>query len=228
MDIDDEAPRSYDQYCPITRAVEVLGERWSLLIVRDMLYGFTRFNELGRGTPGLSRTLLSKRLRQLQNAGIVEHIGGEYLLTKAGEDLRPIVFGLGAWGARWQFGDPREAELDPQLLIWWVHRRLDFSAFGDRRAVLAFRFHDERERYWIVHDARGHSIYTYDPGFGVDATIESDLATLYQVWLGRMPLRTALRDGSVVVDGTPGVVRRISTVLRLSPMAPAVTAAMAV
>ena len=98
----------FGQYCPISRAVEVLGERWSLLIVRDLLVGRTRFNDLARGNPGLSRSLLAKRLRQLERAGIVVRVDGEYLLTAAGDDLRAVVFGLGAWGARWQFGDPRD------------------------------------------------------------------------------------------------------------------------
>ncbi len=137
----------YGQYCPITRAVEVLGERWSMLIVRDLLCGMTRFNELARGNPRLSRTLLSKRLRQLEQAGIVDHIGDEYLLTEAGDDLRPVVMGLGEWGAKHQFGDPRESELDPELLMWWVHGRLDFSVLPDRRYVFEFRFVDQPDPY---------------------------------------------------------------------------------
>jgi DNA-binding HxlR family transcriptional regulator len=123
----------YGQYCPISRAVEVLGERWTLLIVRDLLCGFTRFNDLARGNPGLSRSLLSRRLRQLEQAGVVEHLDGAYRLTEAGEDLRDVVFRLGEWGARWQFGEPRLDELDPELLLWWAHERLDFSVLPNRR-----------------------------------------------------------------------------------------------
>jgi hypothetical protein len=123
----------------------VLGERWALLIVRDMLNGFTRYNDLARCNPGLSRTLLSRRLRQL----------------------------------------------DPDLLVWSMHRRLDFSLFGERRVVLAFAFRDRRERYWIVRGPRGPRIFTYDPGFGVDATVIGELAALHQVWVGRRPGRGA-------------------------------------
>jgi len=220
-----EDVRGYGQYCPVTRAVEVLGERWSLLIVRDMLCGTTRFNDLARGLPGLSRTLLSKRLRQLQHAGIVEKHREEYVLTPAGEDLRPIVFGLGEWGVRWQFGEPRAEELDPELLMWWVHRRLDLSHLPDRRVVLAFRFRDRRERYWIVADSQGPSICHVDPGFEVDALVETDLSTLYQVWLGRLGLREAMRSGRLEIHGLPAVVRRLPSVLELSPMAPPVIAA---
>jgi DNA-binding HxlR family transcriptional regulator len=216
--------RGYGQYCPITRAVEVLGERWSLLILRDLLCGSTRFNDLARGNPGLSRSLLSKRLRQLEAAGVVEHIDEDYVLTEAGRDLRSVVFGIGEWGARWQFGEPRAGELDPELLMWWVHRRLDFSLLPDRRLVVAFRFSGSSARYWILKDSQGPSVCTSDPGFGIDATVVSDLPTLYEVWLGRLPLRAALRDGRVSIEGTPAIVRRLPQVLELSPIAPVVAA----
>jgi hypothetical protein len=193
--------------------------------VRDLLCGQTRFNDLARGNPGLSRTLLAKRLRQLERAGVVERLDGEYLLTPAGQELREIVFGLGGWGARWQFGDPRDEELDPEVLLWWVHDRLDFSSLPDRRIVLQFVFRGERQRFWIVKDAAGASLCTHDPRFEVDVQIQADLAALYQVWLGRMDLRQALRDGSVELLGAPAMVRRIPDVLMLSPVADLVAAA---
>lgn len=221
---DVDPANGYGQYCPISRAVEVLGERWSVLIVRDLLCGFTRFNELSRGNPGLSRTLLSKRLRQLERAGIVEHVVDQYLLTPAGRDLHGTVFGLGEWAARWQFHEPRRNELDPQILMWWVHRRLDFSHLPDRRLVLEFRFSDAPARYWIMKDAQGPSICSNDPGFGIDATIESDLSTLYQVWLGKLPLRTATDRGTVRFSGLPVVLRSLPKVMLLSPIAGAVAA----
>jgi DNA-binding HxlR family transcriptional regulator len=220
-----EAPKGYGQYCPITRAVEVLGERWSLLIVRDMITGSTRFNDLARGNPGLSRSLLSKRLRQLERAGIVEKVDDEYLLTGAGRDLEPVVMGLGAWGARWQFGDPRDEELDPELLMWWVHDRLDLSCLPERRVVLEFDFTDQRRRFWIVRDAGGPSVCSTDPGFDVDVVVRTSLPTLYRVWLGRQDLRRAVRDGEVELSGQDALVRRMPEVLELSPVAPFVAAA---
>jgi DNA-binding HxlR family transcriptional regulator len=220
-----DATKGYGQYCPVTRAVEVLGERWSMLILRDMLLGATRFNDLARGNPGLSRSLLSKRLRQLEAAGIVEHLGDHYLLTPAGQDLERIVMGLGEWGARWQFDEPREEELDPELLMWWVHDRLDLSVVPDGRFVLEFSFLDQRQRFWIVRDAQGPSVCTRDPGFEVDVRIESELSTMYQVWLGRIDLRTAVRDGRIEVQGPAALVRRMPDVLQLSPVAPFVAAA---
>jgi len=209
----------YGQYCPISRAVDVLGERWTLLIVRDLLCGHTRFNDLARGNPRLSRSLLAKRLRQLELAGIVERLDGEYVLTPSGQDLRSVVFGLGEWGAKWQFGEPRDEELDPELLMWWVHDRLDFSPLPDRRIVLEFRFRGEPRRFWIVRDTAGPSVCTHDPGFEVDVLVDADLAALYRVWLGRADLRTARRDGSVVLNGAPALVRRMGDVLQLSPVA---------
>lgn len=214
-----EQPTGYGQYCPITRAVEVLGERWTMLIVRDLLCGATRFNELSRGNPRLSRTLLAKRLRQLEQAGIVDHVDDEYLLTPAGEDLRPVVMGLGEWGARWQFDDPRESELDPELLMWWVHKRLDFSPLPDRRLVFEFRFDDQPDRFWILRDSQGPSVCTHDPGFDIDATVRSELSTMYRVWLGKLDLKAALRSGDVRIEGTPAIVRRLPAVLQLSPIA---------
>ena len=211
--------RGYGQYCPITRAVEVLGERWTLLIVRDLLCGSTRFNELARGNPRLSRTLLSKRLRQLEAAGIIDHLGDEYLLTQAGHDLHALVMGLGEWGAKWQFDDPRESELDPELLMWWVHTRLDFSVLPDRRYVIEFRFRDEPRRFWVMRDSAGPSICLHDPGFGVDATVESDLSTMHRVWLGTQPLKPAIRSGRIELSGTPAVVRRLPAMMQLSPIA---------
>ena len=215
----------YGQYCPIARAVEVLGERWSLLIVRDLLCGHTRFNDLARGNPRLSRSLLAKRLRQLERAGVVERLDGEYVLSRAGEDLRRVVFGLGEWGAKWQFGDPHDDELDPELLVWWVHDRLDFSVLPDRRIVSEFAFRGERRRFWVVKDASGPSVCTHPPGVEVDVHVNADLDAIYQVWLGRLDLRAAVRAGSVELHGAAALVRRMPEVFLLSPVAPLVAAA---
>ncbi|NNE11849.1 MAG: helix-turn-helix transcriptional regulator [Ilumatobacter sp.] len=203
----------------------MLGERWAILIVRDLLVGSTRFNEIARSNPRLSRSLLSKRLRQLEQAGIIDHVGDQYLLTRAGEDLKPIVMGLGEWGARYQFDEPRESELNPELLMWWVHTRIDFSVFGDQRMVIEFQFADVTQRFWIMRDASGPSLCDHDPGFGVDATVESDLSTMYQVWLGRLDLAAALRAGRVEFGGAPSIVRRLPSAIQLSPIAYASLAA---
>jgi DNA-binding HxlR family transcriptional regulator/putative sterol carrier protein len=212
----------YGQYCPISRALDVLGERWSLLIVRDMLVGSTRFNDLARGLPGMSRSLLTKRLRQFERAELVERIGQEYFLTEAGRGLEPIVFGLGAWGAKWTFGDPETRELDAELLVWWMHRRLDTTDFPGRRNVFHVRFTDDNHRFWIVIEHGEPSVCVTEPGFDVDITIVSSLASLYSVWLGRTPLSDAVRAGQLEFIGPKPLVRRMPSVLRLSPVAPMV------
>ncbi|MEV0293534.1 helix-turn-helix domain-containing protein [Nocardia sp. NPDC050710] len=212
--------QGYGQYCPISRALDILGERWSLLILRDLTAGTTRFNDLARGLPGLSRSLLTKRLRQFERAGLIEKIGGSYLLTEAGRDLEPILFGLGAWGARWTFGAPDPAELDADLLVWWMHTRLDTSSFPGKRQVLAIRFTDDVRRYWIVVESGSPSVCITDPGFPVDVTINSDVGSLYQIWLGRIPVPHALRTGRVQFLGPSALTRRMPAVLKLSPVAP--------
>ncbi|GAA2033741.1 winged helix-turn-helix transcriptional regulator [Terrabacter terrae] len=212
------------QYCPISRALDVVGEQWSLLILRDMMTGATRFNDLARGLPGLSRTLLSKRLRHLQRYGVVERSGTRYVLTPAGAALEPIVFGLAEWGARWTFGDPRPEELDAQLLVWWMHTRVDTSSLEGDRHVLHVRFDDDSRRFWILVEQGRPSVCMADPGFPVAVTITSDVASLYAVWLGRLPLRSALRSGRVHVDGPTSVTRRLGELLQLSPVSAVVAA----
>ena len=215
-----EAPgvRSYGQYCPMVRAVELLGDRWTLLIVRDMLVGATRFNELCRGLPGLSRALLSRRLRQLHGAGLVVRTDDGYLLTRAGEDLRPLVFGLSEWGARHAFGDPRPEELDPQLLVWWMHGRIDTASLT-KRAVVQVEIPDRHRTYWLVLEPADVSVCDTDPGFEIDAVLSADLATLYRMWLGRTDLRDAIRAGTISLTGARWIVRGLPDWLRLSPTA---------
>jgi DNA-binding HxlR family transcriptional regulator len=215
---------SYGQYCPISRALDVVGERWSLLILRDLFVGTTRFNDLARGLPGLSRSLLTKRLRQFERAGLVERLGQQYLLTDAGRDLEGLLFGLAEWGSRWTFGEPRDDELDAELLVWWMHDRLDASVLPGRRNVVHVRFADDPRQYWIVLEAGESSVCLADPGFEVDVTIGSDLRSLHEVWLGRLPLSDALRAGRVTFEGPSALTRRMPDVLQLSPVAPFVRA----
>ena len=183
----------YGQYCPITRSLEVLGDRWTLLVVRDLLVGRRRFNELARGLPGMSRGLLSKRLDQLERDGLVVRADGGYQPTVACEELRPLIFGLAEWGARWAFGEPRPDELDPAVLMWWIRGGIDPERLIGRgrrpaaRTVLHVRVPDaRRSRFWFVATPGDVSLCFTDPGFEVDVTLESSLGVLYQVWLGTL------------------------------------------
>ena len=120
----------YGQYCPVARAAEILADRWTVLIVRELLAEVSHFNELERGLPRISRTLLAERLRRLEQAGVVERRVAsrgkrtEYRLTRAGRELQRVIDDLGEWGARWAFGEPRPNELDPIVLLWWMRRRV--------------------------------------------------------------------------------------------------------
>jgi DNA-binding HxlR family transcriptional regulator len=220
----EDAMASYGQYCPITRSLEVLGDRWTLLIVRDLLVGAERFNELARGLPRLSRGLLSKRLDHLIRAGLVEKRDDRYVVTRAGEDLRPLVFGLAEWGARWAFGEPRPDELDATVLMWWIRGGIDPEAFGDRdRVVLQFRFPEGRRRlYWIVVQSHDVSLCFTDPEFDVDVLVDVGVDVLYQVWEGRIEYGQAVRDRLLVVTGEKSLVRALPLALRFSPVAPIV------
>ena len=208
----------YGQYCPIAKAAEIVGERWSVLIIREMLVGARRFNEIARGLPGISRTLLSNRLRSLQRAGLVARSDGAYSLTASGHDLAPLVFGLGHWAQTWILKDPEPDELDPTLLIWWGHSRLRTELLPNRRIVLEFRFVDHASRYWLVVERTGTSICEYDPGFGIDAVVTTDLVTLHKVWNGRETLRTAAADERIRFHGPPAIVQTLPRVLSIASL----------
>jgi DNA-binding HxlR family transcriptional regulator len=216
--------KTYGQYCPISRSAELLGDRWTIHIIRDLLTGTTRFNEIISGNPGLSRALLSRRLQQLKRADVIVQDGnGSYRLTPSGRDLEPVVFGLATWGARWTFGEPEPEELDPDLLLWWLHRRLDPSTLPGARFTIAVTFTDHPKRYWIVveNDA---SLCLADPRFDIDVSVRTDRSTLYRAYLGHVPLADAHRDGRVDITGTRSSVRLFIDAFRQSPVASIVAA----
>lgn len=211
--------KSYGQYCPISRTAELLGDRWTIHIIRDLLTGTTRFNELVRGNPGLSRALLSRRLTQLRASGVVEQLDdGTYRLTESGRDLQPVVFGLATWGARWTFGEPMADELDPDLLLWWLHRQLDTTQLPRPRFTVFVPFTDHPKRYWIVVEDEA-SLCLSDPGFEVDITVRTDRSELYRTYLGRTSLRQAHNQGTVGLEGSPQAVRSFVEAFGQSPVA---------
>lgn len=222
----------YGQYCPVARASEILADRWTVLIVRELLAGVCRFNELDRGLPGISRALLVERLRRLELAGLLERRAGpaggpvEYHLTPAGRELQRVVDTLGGWGARWAFGDPRPSELDPVVLLWWMRRRVHRPRLPPGRTVIQFDFRGGRSgSYWLVLERADVSVCLQHPKFPVDLWVRADIAAFYRVWLGRVELAEALRQGAVRLDGPPALVRGFGQWFAWSPMAPAVRAA---
>ncbi|WP_222131378.1 helix-turn-helix domain-containing protein [Pseudonocardia sp. C8] len=169
----------------------------------------------------MSRALLSKRLDHLERHGLIVRSEGRYLPTPACEELRPMLFGLAEWGARWAFGEPRPDELDPVVLMWWICGGIDPAPFGGRRVVVHVRVPDARRtRFWFVVEPHDVSLCFTDPGYEVDATIESPLGVLYQVWEGMLELLAAARDGRLTLTGRREVLVRLPASLRLSPVTP--------
>jgi DNA-binding HxlR family transcriptional regulator len=203
----------YGQYCPVAKAAEILGDRWTLLIVRDLLTGTTHFNDLERGLPGISRGLLAERLRRLQRMGVIEKINGrngrrrtEYRLTKAGQELQPVIDTLLQWGARWAFNQPEANELDPILLLWWMRGRIYLDQLPAQRVVVQFDFKGEgSESYWLVLTKEDVSICLTHPGFEVDVLITADLATFFEIWLGHKDFYMALNEGLVKIEAIPAL-----------------------
>jgi DNA-binding HxlR family transcriptional regulator len=202
-----------------------------VLIIRELLADVNHFNELERGLPRMSRTLLSERLRRLQVAGVLERGCAsrgkrtEYRLTSAGRELQPLIDQLGGWGARWAFGDPRANELDPVVLLWWMRRRVCIEATGKRR-VIQFDF-GRRRSYWLLIDCTDVSVCLKNPGFEIDVIVSADIVAFYRVWLGRVTLSEAVRGQQVRLDGTHANVRAFSGWFSWSPMADTVRAAFA-
>ena len=213
----------YGQYCPITRSLEVLGDRWTLLVVRDLLVGTRRFNELARGLPGMSRGLLSKRLDQLERDGLVERADGGYQPTPACEELRPIIFGLAEWGARWAFGEPRRGRAGPDGadVVDPGRHRPGAVRRARRGPCCTCGFpRPAGPGSGSSSSPRDVSLCFTDPGYDVDVTLESSLGVLYQIWLGALALPDAVRSGRVTLTGPREAVRRLPGALKLSPVAP--------
>ena len=206
---------SYHQFCPVAKAMELLDERWTLLVVREMLAGSSRFNDLRRGVPRMSPTLLSKRLGQLVRAGVVtrtdEGHDVAYTLTSAGEELRPVIEGLGAWGMRWT-GVLGDADLDPKLLMWDLHRNVDPGLLPAQRTVVAFHFTDiaPKERsWWLVLSPDDVDVCDFDPGYDVGAWVTAGLADLIRIWRGDLSWAEAEHSGAVRVEGSSALCRAV-------------------
>ncbi|MCK1337941.1 helix-turn-helix transcriptional regulator [Bradyrhizobium sp. 38] len=222
----------YGQYCPVARAAEILADRWTVLIIRELLADVKHFNELERGLPHMSRTLLAERLRRLEQAGVLERRGAsrgkptEYRLTPAGRELQQIIDLFGKWGARWAFGPPRPSELDPITLLWWMRRRVAVDRFSCRR-VIQFEFRGAPQRaYWLVIDPCDISVCLKHPRFDVDVIVTATIMTFYQIWLGRLSLSDAVGKNLVYLDGAPADVRAFPSWFTWSPMAETVHAAL--
>jgi DNA-binding HxlR family transcriptional regulator len=219
--------RNHAQYCPVARATEILGDRWTVLIVREMLGGASGFNELHRGLPGISRSVLTDRMRALERAEVIKRRTGpkgrtlEYRLTPAGRDLQPVLQAIGEWGATWSLTEPRSEELDPYLLIVWIARHVDRQRVPPKRTVVQFDFRDPKQRYWMVLEPSEVSVCLQYPGFDVDLEVSVDTTTLYRIYLGRAELGSAIRAGQLIIKGPRTLQRAFGHWFIWSAFAPA-------
>jgi DNA-binding HxlR family transcriptional regulator len=216
---------SYHQFCPVAKAMELLDERWTLLLVRELIAGSEQFNDLRRGLPRMSPTLLSKRLRQLERAGLVDKdVSGHdvrYRLTPAGLALRPVVEAVGSWGVNW-IGELGDEDLDPSLLVWDLHRRVDHDVTPHERTVVKFVFTDVRaavREWWLVITPDETDVCDLDPGFAVTVTLRGSLRRMTEISRGDTTWSSALRSGDLDVDGPEAVRRAIPNWFVPSPFA---------
>lgn len=224
------AQASYGQFCPVALAAEVLCTRWTVVLLRELLAGSTRFNDLRRGVPRMSPALLVKRLRDLEQAGIVRRVASqtepgilEYQLTPAGRDLKPVVEAIGIWGQRWFEADVSLQHLDPSLLMWDIHRNLDVKTLPPRRLVVHFLYPElpaARRQWWLLIEPGAEvDLCPVDPGFDIDLYVSTDLLTMTAIWMGLTSVRRAMSDGKLVLTGDRQLASQMQTWLGLSPFA---------
>lgn len=218
----------YGQFCLVSMAAETLCSRWTVVLLREMLCGSTRFNDLRRGLPRMSPTLLSKRLKELELAGVIRSTPtaagiSEYLLTEAGEDLRPIIIGIGSWGQRWVESRLSLRNLDPTLLMWDMHRNLSTDPLPPRRCTIQFLYPElqsTHRNYWLVVESGDVDLCQTDPGFDIDLLVTSSLKTMTAIWMGLVRLDAEVRAGHVQLEGDPAIRRAMQQWLKLSVFAP--------
>jgi DNA-binding HxlR family transcriptional regulator len=220
---------SYGQFCPVAMAAEIVCTRWTALVLREMLCGSRRFNDLRKGVPRMSPTLLSKRLKELEEMQIIRQLrdprtgSPEYVLTEAGEELRPVIMSLGGWGQKWIESNLSLRNLDPTLLMWDMRRHLNPAPLPKRRVTVRFTFPDTTEHlrdHWLVVDPSGVvDLCHIDPGHEVDLFVSGSLRAMTAVWMGKAKLRQVVDDGSLELIGDAAISRDMQSWLGLSPFA---------
>lgn len=204
---------TYGQFCPVAMASEVLCSRWTIVLLREIVLGTTRFNELRRGVPRMSPALLSKRLKELEAQGLVKRsrVEGEpghfaYAPTEAARDLKPVIDAIGAWGQRWVSTEASLRNLDPDLLMWNMRRNIKTDPMPERRCVIEVIFSDQKgpKRCWwlIAEPGRDVDLCSVDPGFEVDLFLSTDLKTMTEVYMGYLSLAQAKERGRLTTTGS--------------------------
>lgn len=217
----------YGQFCPIAKALEVLGERWTILIVRELLVGATRFNELQRGLNLISPTILTKRLNDLADAGVIirkkipGQRGHEYFLTEMGQDLMPVIKSIGVWGMRWARGNMDNSDLDIELLMLYLQRSVQADKLPGRETVIRFKFNDidNYSDWWLIVADHKVDVCTRDPGKDVDIYFTTNIRTMIQVWMGDISYKSAISGGSLKLVGPSALTRDVKSWLQPSMFA---------
>jgi DNA-binding HxlR family transcriptional regulator len=218
----------YKQFCPVAMAAELLCTRWTMVLLRELIAGSTRFNDLRRGVPKMSPTLLSLRLKELEAAGVIERRElkaekgvFEYHMTESGKDLRPVVEAMGFWGQKWVEARLSLKNLDPSLLMWDMRRNLNPSPLPDGRTVIQFLYRElpeSKRSWWLVVESHGEvDLCWSDPGFDVDLYVSTDLRTMTAIWMG---LTTVEKErAKITLTGNRDISSKMQTWLGLSPFA---------
>jgi DNA-binding HxlR family transcriptional regulator len=209
----------YSQFCPLSKSAEVLGEKWTLLIVRELVLGATRFNQIQRGIPRISPTVLTARLAELAQRGVIlrrripEQKAYEYRLTESGRELYPLLMKMSEWGMRWARRGIVDEELDVEYLMADIQRRIDTSKLPDGRTVLKFTYTDldDFAEWWVKIDDRKVELCLDDPGYEVDVFFTTDLMTMTEVWMGDLPLKKAQADRRLKVVGLSALIRNLGS-----------------
>jgi DNA-binding HxlR family transcriptional regulator len=209
---------SYGQFCPVAKATEIVGDKWTMLILRELLLGTCRFSDFQRSMSRISPTVLNKRLRMLEDKGVIikkpisGRRGSEYRLTSAGRELEPMIDNLAVWGMRWARGQMTDDELDVELLMWDMRRRINTNSLPDGETVLCFTFSDlnKYKTWWLVIDGDDVDLCTEDPFKDVDLYVTSTMRTMVEVWEGDANLSAAMRDDRIIVMGTRNLVRSMN------------------
>jgi DNA-binding HxlR family transcriptional regulator len=223
-----EQVEGYGQFCPVAMAAEVVCSRWTPLLLRELLCGSKRFNDLRRGVPRMSPTLLSKRLKELEQSGVIETRPTgqagivEYHLTEAGRELQSIVMSLGIWGQRWVHSELSLKNLDPSLLMWDMRRSLDVTPMPPKRSTIQFHYPElpsSRQFYWLVIENKSVDVCQVDPGHDVDLFAECSLRTMTMIWMGMTTVQAELDAGRLELSGDRALARSMQRWLGLSPFA---------
>jgi DNA-binding HxlR family transcriptional regulator len=215
----------YGQFCPIAMAAEIVCTRWTALVLRELLCGSQRFSDLRRGLPSMSPSLLSKRLTELEHAGLISSDkanGGEYRLTEAGEDLRPVIMALGEWGQRWVESDLTLKNLDPSLLMWDMRRNLNPTPLPPKRCTIQFRYPElasGKQNWWLLVEGGHVDLCLVDPGREVDLYVTGSLRAMTAIWMGLTTVAREIDKGTVELDGDREIASSMQTWLGLSGLA---------